>query len=163
VLGGSYGGFMTTWLAAHAGHRFRAAISERAVNAWDSFVGSSDIGHFFVDGYVGADPAELAARSPLAHADRIDIPVLIVHSEQDWRCPVEQAQRLYVALRRRGAPTELLLFPGEGHELSRSGLPSHRVARFEAILDWWSRHLAAAPATPEPAEAAVAPVGAPRR
>jgi dipeptidyl aminopeptidase/acylaminoacyl peptidase len=48
---------------------------------------------------------------------------------------------LYVALKLRGVPTELLLFPGEGHELSRSGLPSHRVARFEAILDWWRRYL----------------------
>jgi dipeptidyl aminopeptidase/acylaminoacyl peptidase len=67
--------------------------------------------------------------------------MLIVHSEEDWRCPVEQAQRLYVALKRRGVPVEMLLFPGEGHELSRSGRPSHRVARFDAILDWWSRYL----------------------
>ena len=142
VMGGSYGGFMTTWLAAHAGDRFRAAIVERAVTAWDSFVGSSDIGWIFADEYVGTDPAALAAQSPLTHAGRISMPTLIIHSEQDWRCPVEQAQRLYVALKRQGVPTELLLFPGEGHELSRSGLPSHRLARFEAILDWWSRHLA---------------------
>ena len=80
--------------------------------------------------------------SQRTHADKIDLPVLIIHSEHDWRCPVEQAQRLYVALKLRGVDTELLLFPGEGHELSRSGLPSHRVARFDAILDWWSRHFA---------------------
>lgn len=141
VLGGSHGGFMTTWLAAHHGDRFRAAISERAVNAIDSFTGSSDIGWFFADDLYGADPARQAAQSPLTYADRIDIPMLIVHSEQDWRCPVEQAQRLFVALKRRGVPVELLLFPGEGHELSRSGRPRHRLARFEAILDWWSRHL----------------------
>ena len=61
------------------------------------------------------------------------MPVLIIHSEHDWRCPVEQAQRLFVTLRARGVPAELLLFPGEGHELSRSGLPSHRVARFDAV------------------------------
>ena len=66
---------------------------------------------------------------------------MIIHSEQDWRCPLEQAQRLYVALRSRDATVELLLFPGEGHELSRSGLPQHRVARFEAILDWFDRYL----------------------
>jgi dipeptidyl aminopeptidase/acylaminoacyl peptidase len=141
VLGGSHGGFMTTWLAAHEGHRFKAATSERAVNAIDSFTGSSDIGWFFADDLYGADLEQQRAQSPLTHADRIDIPVLIVHSENDWRCPVEQAQRLYVTLHRRGVPVELLLFPGEGHELSRSGLPSHRIARFEAILDWWSRWL----------------------
>jgi dipeptidyl aminopeptidase/acylaminoacyl peptidase len=141
VLGGSHGGFMTTWLAAHHGDRFKAAISERAVNAIDSFTGSSDIGWFFSADLYGADSDQQAKQSPLTHADRIDLPMLIVHSEHDWRCPVEQAQRLYVALKRRGVPTELLLFPGEGHELSRSGLPSHRVARFDAILDWWQRYL----------------------
>jgi dipeptidyl aminopeptidase/acylaminoacyl peptidase len=132
---------MTTWLAAHHGDRFRAAISERAVNAIDSFTGSSDIGYFFADDLYGADLDQQAKQSPLTHADRIGIPMMIIHSEQDWRCPVEQAQRLYVALKRRAVPVEFLLFPGEGHELSRSGLPSHRVARFEAILDWWARHL----------------------
>jgi dipeptidyl aminopeptidase/acylaminoacyl peptidase len=141
VLGGSHGGFMTTWLAAHHGDRFRAAISERAVNAIDSFTGSSDIGSWFADDLYGPEPARQAAQSPLTYADRISIPMLLIHSEHDWRCPVEQAQRLFVALKRRGVPVELLLFPGEGHELSRSGRPRHRVARFEAILDWWSRYL----------------------
>ncbi|MPZ28034.1 MAG: alpha/beta fold hydrolase [Micromonosporaceae bacterium] len=141
VMGGSHGGFMTTWLAAHHGDRFRAAISERAVNSIDSFTGSSDIGWFFADDLYGPDRQQQAEQSPLTHADRIDIPMLIIHSEQDWRCPVEQAQRLFVALQRRGVPVELLLFPGEGHELSRSGRPRHRLARFEAVLDWWSRHL----------------------
>ncbi|MET9020513.1 S9 family peptidase [Actinopolymorpha sp. NPDC004070] len=139
VMGGSHGGFMTTWLAGHS-DRFRAAISERAVNAPDSFTGSSDIGWYFADGYYG-DADRRARLSPLAAAGDIDIPMLIIHSEHDWRCPVEQAQRLFVALKLRGVETELLLFPGEGHELSRSGLPSHRIARFDAILDWWERHL----------------------
>lgn len=141
VLGGSYGGYMTTWLSARHGERFKAAISERAVNAVDSFHGSSDIGWFFAASLWGADREGWAAQTPLTFADQISIPVLIVHSEHDWRCPVEQAQRLFVALKLRGVPTEMLLFPGEGHGLSRNGLPSHRVARFEAILDWWSRHL----------------------
>jgi dipeptidyl aminopeptidase/acylaminoacyl peptidase len=141
VMGGSHGGFMTTWLAAHYGDRFRAGISERAVNAIDSFTGSSDIGWFFADDLYGPDRERQAAQSPLTYADRIGIPMLLIHSERDWRCPVEQAQRLYVALKRRGVPVELLLFPGEGHELTRSGRPRHRLARFEAVLDWWSRHL----------------------
>jgi dipeptidyl aminopeptidase/acylaminoacyl peptidase len=67
--------------------------------------------------------------------------MLLIHSEQDWRCPLEQAQRLYVALRRRGVPVEMLLFPGEGHEMSRAGLPSHRIARFEAIVEWFERYV----------------------
>jgi dipeptidyl aminopeptidase/acylaminoacyl peptidase len=141
VLGGSHGGFMTSWLAGHHGHRFRAAISERAVNAIDSFTGSSDIGWVFAADMYGPDVERQRAQSPLTYADQIDIPMLIIHSEQDWRCPIEQGQRLYVALKHRGVPVEMLIFPGEGHELSRSGLPSHRVARMEAILDWWSRHL----------------------
>jgi dipeptidyl aminopeptidase/acylaminoacyl peptidase len=143
VMGGSYGGFMTTWLVAHS-DRFRAAISERACNAFDSFEGSSDIGWFFVPKYNGTDPARVAAQSPLTHAERIRTPMLLIHSEHDWRCPVEQAQRLFVALKQRNVEVELLLFPGEGHELTRSGLPSHRLARFEAVLDWWGRHLSPA-------------------
>jgi dipeptidyl aminopeptidase/acylaminoacyl peptidase len=141
VMGGSYGGYMTTLLAATT-DRFRAGISERALNAWDSFAGSSDIGAFFVDLYAGTDPERIREQDPLARADDIDIPMLIIHSEEDYRCPLEQAQRLYARLKRNNVETEMLLFPGEGHELSRSGLPSHRVQRFEAILDWWSRHLA---------------------
>ncbi|MDX6273821.1 MAG: hypothetical protein QOJ92_1031 [Frankiales bacterium] len=141
VLGGSYGGFMASWLAAHEGHRFKAALVERALTAWDSFEGSSDIGWFFGDEYVGTDPEAVWRQSPLAYAAQITIPTMVVHSEHDWRCPVEQGQRLYVALKKQGTPTELLLFPGEGHELSRSGLPSHRVARFDAVLEWFARWL----------------------
>ncbi|HEU4899651.1 MAG TPA: S9 family peptidase, partial [Actinomycetota bacterium] len=140
VMGGSYGGFMTSWLVGHT-DRFRAAISERACNAFDSFEGSSDIGWSFVPHWNGTDPERVLAQSPLSYADRIRTPMLLIHSEQDWRCPLEQAQRLFVALKQRQVEVELLLFPGEGHELTRSGLPSHRVARFEAVLDWWARHL----------------------
>ena len=141
VMGGSYGGFVTSWLCSQAPTRFTAAISERAVNAWDSFAGSSDIGYYFARAYVGADRDTQWRTSPLAHADGIDIPLLIIHSEHDWRCPIEQGQRLFVALKGRGAEVEMLLFPGEGHELSRSGRPRHRVQRFAAILSWWNRYL----------------------
>jgi dipeptidyl aminopeptidase/acylaminoacyl peptidase len=141
VLGGSHGGYMTTWLAAHEGHRFKAAVSERAVNAIDSFTGSSDIGWIFADDLYGADVEQQRKQSPLTYVDQIDIPMLIVHSEEDWRCPIEQGHRLYVALRKRGKTAEMLIFPAEGHELSRSGLPSHRLARFDAILDWFGRYL----------------------
>ncbi|GAA3581886.1 S9 family peptidase [Amycolatopsis ultiminotia] len=141
IMGGSYGGFMTSWVAAKHPERFRAGWSERAVNAWDSFLGSSDIGYFFTKAYVGTDPEVQRERSPLSYAADVRIPFAVVHSEQDWRCPLEQAQRMFVALRRAGADPEFLLFPGEGHELSRTGRPRHRVQRFAAVLEWWSRHL----------------------
>jgi len=140
VLGGSYGGFMTSWLVSHS-PRFQAAVSERSVNAWDSMVGTGNVGTSYPETYIGTSPDELRALSPLTFADRITTPLMLVHSEEDWNCPLEQAQRLYVALKQRGANVELLIFPGEGHELTRSGLPSHRQARFEAILDWFDRWL----------------------
>jgi dipeptidyl aminopeptidase/acylaminoacyl peptidase len=141
VMGGSYGGFMTSWLAAHHGSRFRAAWSERAVNAWDSFAGTSDIGWYFAEAYVGADPEEQRKKSPLTYADMIRTPFMVVHSEDDYRCAFEQAQRMFVALRRGGVPAEMLIFPGEGHELTRSGQPRHRRDRFDAVLEWFGRHL----------------------
>lgn len=137
IMGGSYGGLMTTWILGHS-DRFTAGISERAVNSWDSLVGTSDIGSFFPREYVGTD---LVGKSPLDHADRINTPLMVIHSERDFRCPLEQGQRLYALLRARKVPTELLIFPGEGHELSRSGQPRHRRQRFEHILAWWSKYL----------------------
>jgi hypothetical protein len=88
----------------------------------------------------------------MTHAAAITTPTLVIHSEEDWRCPVEQGMRLYVELKRRGVPSELLLFPGEGHELSRSGRPKHRLARFEHVLRWWARWLPT-PANPGAASA----------
>jgi dipeptidyl aminopeptidase/acylaminoacyl peptidase len=140
IMGGSYGGYMTTLLIGRS-DRFTAAISERAFNDPVSFVGSSDIGWFFPDGYLGTDPARVAEQSALAGAHRITTPTLVIHSEEDWRCPLEQGTRLFVELKRRGVPTELLLFPGEGHELSRKGRPRHRLARLEHVLRWWARWL----------------------
>jgi dipeptidyl aminopeptidase/acylaminoacyl peptidase len=140
IMGGSYGGYLTTLLLGRT-TRFTAAISERAFTDPVSFVGSSDIGWFFPDLYLGTDPGRVAAQSALAGAGSITTPTLVIHSEEDWRCPVEQGARLYVELKRRGVPSELLLFPGEGHELSRSGRPRHRLARFEHVLRWWARWL----------------------
>jgi dipeptidyl aminopeptidase/acylaminoacyl peptidase len=140
VMGGSYGGYLTTLLLGRT-TRFAAGISERAFLDPVSFVGSSDIGWFFPDAYLGTDPARVRAQSAMAGAAGITTPTLVIHSEQDWRTPLEQGARLYVELRRRGVPTELLLFPGEGHELTRSGRPRHRLARFEHVLRWWARWL----------------------
>ena len=145
VMGGSYGGYLTAWLTTRT-DRFVAAIVERGFLDPISFVGSSDIGWFFGLEYLGdtgdeAGAAALAAQSPMAHVGRVRTPTLVIHSEQDWRCPVEQGQRWFVELKRRGVHAELLLFPGEGHELTRAGNPKHRVVRFEHVLRWWSTHL----------------------
>jgi dipeptidyl aminopeptidase/acylaminoacyl peptidase len=140
IMGGSYGGYLTAFLIGGTS-RFAAAISERAFVDPISFVGSSDIGWSFPDQYLGTDPERLAAQSAMTNAAAITTPTLVIHSEEDWRCPVEQGARLYVELKRRGVPSELLLFPGEGHELSRSGRPRHRLARLEHVLRWWARWL----------------------
>lgn len=139
VMGGSYGGYLTATLTTRT-DRFAAAVVERGYLDATSFVGSSDIGWFFPGGYHGS--AEAAAQqSPLTHVDRVTTPTLVIHSEHDWRTPVEQGQRWFTALRLRGVRTELLLFPAEGHELSRSGRPRHRRQRFEHLLRWWAEHL----------------------
>jgi dipeptidyl aminopeptidase/acylaminoacyl peptidase len=145
VMGGSYGGYLTAWLTTRT-QRFDAAIVERGFLDPVSFVGSSDIGWFFGLQYLGDNDtpeaaAALSAQSPMAHVGAVRTPTLVIHSENDWRCPVEQGQRWFVELKRRGVHAELLLFPGEGHELTRSGRPQHRVTRFEHVLDWWSARL----------------------
>ena len=150
IMGGSYGGYLTAWTIAHD-HRFSAAVVERGFLDPLSFTGSADIGWFFSAGYTGTDPAQVAAQSPMACVDAVRTPTFVVHSEEDLRCPVEQAQRYYTALKLRGVPVQMLLFPGENHELSRSGTPWHRRRRFEHLLDWWARWLPT-PQNPAPEE-----------
>jgi dipeptidyl aminopeptidase/acylaminoacyl peptidase len=141
MMGGSFGGYMAAWLSAHDSSRFRAAIGERGLYAIDSYAATSDEGVNVAIALYGTDPDRWADVSPLTYVDQMDLPMLIIQSEEDRHCPMEQAQRLFVELTLRGVPVELLLFPGEGHDMSRTGLPSHRLARFEAILDWWGRYL----------------------
>lgn len=146
VMGGSYGGFMTTWIIGHT-NRFKAAISERAVNDWYSMQGASDIGGTFNRQYLGPDATiqdnleAVLRQSPLTYAKNIETPVLILHSEVDLRCPISQAEQLFVVLKQRRKDVEFVRFPDEDHELSRSGRPSHRVDRFNVILDYWARKL----------------------
>jgi dipeptidyl aminopeptidase/acylaminoacyl peptidase len=157
IMGGSYGGYLTTFLIGRTS-RFTAAVSERAFVDPVSFVGSSDIGWIFPDQYLGTDSARLAEQSAMTTASAITTPTLVIHSEEDWRCPLEQGARIYVELKRRGVPSELLLFPGEGHELSRSGRPRHRLARLEHVLRWWARWL---PTPQNPGDVEVPAVPAP--
>ena len=143
VLGGSYGGFMTSWIVSHT-NRFKAACSERAVNNFVSMYGSSDIGWVF-KGYHGVfvhDEVDTYLQmSPWTYAKEIETPLLILHSEQDLRCNIEQAEQLFTTLRLLKKDVEMVRFPVETHELSRSGNPVHRVQRFELLLEWFDRHL----------------------
>jgi dipeptidyl aminopeptidase/acylaminoacyl peptidase len=151
IMGGSYGGYLTAWIISHD-HRFTAAIVERGFLDPVSFTGSSDIGWFFGGEYTGRSAEQMAAQSPMALVEHVRTPALVIHSEDDLRCPVEQGQRYFTALKQRGVEAAFLVFPGENHELSRSGTPHHRKQRFDQILQWWSRHLPTA-ANPAGADA----------
>jgi dipeptidyl aminopeptidase/acylaminoacyl peptidase len=140
ILGGSYGGYLTAWTIAHD-HRFRAAVVERGYLDPGSFVGSSDIGWFFPHEYNGESPDHVRTQSPQAVVRQVRTPTLVIHSEDDLRCPLGQAENWYTCVKLNGVEAELLVFPGENHELSRSGRPRHRVQRFEAILDWFGSNL----------------------
>jgi len=144
VMGGSYGGYMTSWTVGHT-NRFKAACSERALNTFTSFFGSSDIGPWFAVNQIGALPWEnpqwYAEHSPLTYAQDITTPLLIMHSENDLRCPMEQAEQLFMTLKRLRREVLFICFPDETHELSRSGKPRHRLERFRHILEWFGGHL----------------------
>ena len=140
ILGGSYGGYLTAWTIAHD-HRFAAAVVERGFLDPEAFVGSSDIGWFFPQQYKGTDHESIRAQSPQAVARLVTTPTLVIHSEDDLRCPISQAETWFATVKLNGVPSEMLVFPGENHELSRSGSPRHRVQRFDAILEWFGRYL----------------------
>lgn len=144
VLGGSYGGFMTNWVVAHT-DRFRAAVTQRTISDWYSAWGTDDI--FFADENVtlGATPwedPELYFRiSPLSYVDQMTTPMLIIHSEEDYRCPIPQGEQLFTALKRLGRTVEFVRVPDESHGLSRSGKPAHRAERLRHILRWFETYL----------------------
>ncbi|MDO8390720.1 MAG: S9 family peptidase [Actinomycetota bacterium] len=144
MIGGSYGGYMATMLAGRFSDRFKGICSERAVNNVLTEEFNSDIATVFrvehgprhID-----DPAEYERLSPIRHVRDITCPMLIIHSEDDLRCPINQAEELFVALRLLGKDVTFYRFPGESHELSRSGSPVHRRQRAEIILDWFTTKL----------------------
>jgi dipeptidyl aminopeptidase/acylaminoacyl peptidase len=146
IMGGSYGGLMSAKILG-VDHRWKSAVPERGLYNFASFAGTSDIGFSFPGRYLGDwdydDWSVLWEASPLRTAHRITAPCLVVHSENDHRCPIEQGEQFFSVLLDNGIEAELLRFPGEGHELSRGGKPVHRRERFEAILEWHDRHLAA--------------------
>jgi dipeptidyl aminopeptidase/acylaminoacyl peptidase len=152
ILGGSYGGFMTSWAVGHT-NRFRAACSERACNNLLTMEYTADIAGF-IRSYVGpdhlTDPGAYLRQSPVSYVRDMTTPLLILHSEADLRCPISQAEELFVALRLLGRDPVMYRFPGENQELSRSGSPRHRITRAELILDWFRQHLGDEATTREP-------------
>ena len=144
VIGGSYGGVMTNWTISHT-NRFKAAVTDRSICNWVSFYGTSDIGYRFTPrelcGHVPEDLEHLWENSPLKHVQNVTTPCLVIHSEEDHRCPIEQAEQWFVALKRQGVETRFVRFPSENHELSRSGRPDRRVVRLTEIVNWFERFL----------------------
>lgn len=142
VTGGSYGGYMTAWIIGHT-DRFAAAVSQRGVYNLMSFYGTSDIPMLISNEY-DAEPWENAdllwQHSPLAYAHHIKTPLLIIHAERDFRVPIEQAEQLFAYVRRSGGTVKMLRYPREGHELSRSGEPEHRISRLTAMVDWFDAY-----------------------
>lgn len=142
VTGGSYGGYMTAWIVGHT-NRFAAAVSQRGVYNLLSFYGTSDVPLLITnefDAEPWEDPMLLWQHSPLAHAHNIRTPLLILHSENDFRVPISDGEQLFAYVRRSGGTVKMVRFPREGHELSRSGEPEHRASRLSHMIEWFDRH-----------------------
>lgn len=144
VTGGSYGGFMTNWIVGHT-NKFKAAVTQRSISNWISFSGVSDIGYFFTEWELKTtlfeNPDKLWQHSPLRYVKNVETPLLILHSERDFRCPIEQAEQFYVALKQQNKITRFVRFPESNHELSRNGDPTLRINRLNEITDWFDRYL----------------------
>jgi len=150
VAGGSYGGFMTNWIIGHT-ERFKAAVSQRSISNWISFYGTSDIGYYFAEdqigGYLGNDlwKDDLVQvywdRSPLKYAYRVKTPTLLLHSDEDYRCWIDQAYQMFTALKLYGVQTKLVIFHKENHDLSRKGKPKNRIERLNQIISWFKTYL----------------------
>jgi dipeptidyl aminopeptidase/acylaminoacyl peptidase len=143
VAGGSYGGYLTAYAIGQTA-RFGAAVAMRPATDLTSLWGTSEVGRMLAEDFGGSPfdvPDVYAHDSVLTYADAIGTPLLIIHSERDHRTPVGQAEELFTVLRQRGATVEVLRFLACDHNLSRTGPPQQRVARLEAIVEWFERYL----------------------
>ena len=143
VSGGSYGGFMTNWLTATT-DRFAAAVTSRSIADWTSLYGSSDAQALLEFGFGGA-PWEERERydrlSPITYVERVRAPTLVIHGENDYRTPIGDGEKWFMALRKRGVPAELVRYPRSSHGLSRTGEPWLLVDRLERIRSWFTHWL----------------------
>jgi dipeptidyl aminopeptidase/acylaminoacyl peptidase len=144
VTGGSGGGLLTNWAVTQT-DRFGAAVSQRSIADWAGFWYTADFSLFTPTWFKGApweDPKDYAARSPLTHVTKIKTPIMFIEGEQDLRTPPsEGGEQLFRALKYLKRPTVMVQFPGESHELSRSGQPWHRVERLQHIVGWFDKYL----------------------
>lgn len=144
VTGGSYGGYMTLWIIGHT-QRFKAGVAQRVVSNLISMWGSSDYNWSFQEIFGNQPPYEnietLWENSPLKHMGAAKTPTLIIHSEQDLRCPLEQGQQAFVALKKLGVDTKFVVFPDESHGLSRAGRTDRRIVRLNEIANWFEKYL----------------------
>ena len=158
VTGYSYGGYMTAWIVGHD-TRFRAAVVGAPVIDLVSAYGTSDIGVAFGEVQWGGVPHTamdtFLERSPLTYAPRVETPVLLLHGEEDRRCPISQSEEYFVSLKRLGKEVEFVRFPGCAHSMLRIGHPDMRAQYLRRTLDWFDRHLAATVTAPMQAEADV--------
>ncbi len=145
VTGGSYGGYLTSWIVGHT-NRFKAALTARSVNDMTSEMLSGDIGGpmFGTEEY-GVNPWEdhelFWRHSPIAHASRVRTPLLIQHAEKDIRVPITQAEEFFAVLRAHRRPVRLMRVPEETHELTRSGTPFRRVENVVQVAAWFRHFL----------------------
>lgn len=145
VCGGSYGGYMTNWVVGHT-DEFAAAVTDRCVSNLVSMVGSSDLplvpGEYW-DGNSWDDTENIWGQSPLKYFGNVKTPTLVIHSEGDLRCNVEQSEQVFTALKLRGIPTRFVRYPfSTSHGLSRKGPPDLRLHRLGQYLAWWEQWLA---------------------
>lgn len=147
VMGGSYGGYMTNWVVGHT-NDYKAAITDRCVSNMVSMAGNSDF-PFNKDGYFqgvawGDHEAirELWRQSPIAYFEKVKTPMLIIHSEGDLRCNVEQGEQVFTALQQQGIPSRFVRYPSNtSHGMSRNGPADLRMHRLGEIVAWWDRWL----------------------
>jgi dipeptidyl aminopeptidase/acylaminoacyl peptidase len=142
VTGGSYGGYMTAWLLAKT-ERFIAGVAQRGVYNLLSFTGVTDITSYIPNEFgmeAWDDPHFLWEHSPLAHAHKIKVPLLILHAEHDYRVPISEAEQLFTYVRRSGGTVKLIRYPRDGHEMTRAGEPAHRVHSLQVMLDWFNQY-----------------------
>lgn len=143
VTGGSYGGFMTNWIITHT-DRFACAATQRSIMNWFSMYGVSDIGILYDDitGVPHDKPEEMWRMSPMKYVKNLKTPTLIIHSDEDYRCPLCEGLQLYTSLVDQGVEARMIWFKGENHELSRGGKPTHRLRRLTEITNWILSHTA---------------------
>jgi dipeptidyl aminopeptidase/acylaminoacyl peptidase len=144
VTGGSYGGFMVNWIIGHT-QMFKAAVTQRSISNRLSSYGSSDINWMREFSFDNEPPWENLAnywsQSPLQYIGNARTPTLVIHSENDFRCPIEQGEQIFVALKRLGVETEMVRFPDTSHGLSRNGRTDRRIIRLQHILRWFDKYL----------------------